>query len=124
MRSVFPSAFGTRLVRISMDPFGQFISQMPQPVQRLQLPKTNDDARPRVVYLAACVSRAMGPTASDSEQMPLLDKTRALLEKGGFQVVFPDELDNLCCGQPFASKGYTEQQMELIAAYFSKQKAK
>jgi len=98
----------------------QWTPAMPQPVQRLQLPKTNDDARPRVVYLAACVSRAMGPAASDSEQMPLLDKTRALLEKGGFQVVFPDELDNLCCGQPFASKGYAEQadrkKQELIDA--------
>lgn len=98
----------------------QWTPAMPQPVQRLQMPKTNDDARPRVVYLAACVSRAMGPAASDSEQMPLLDKTRALLEKGGYQVVFPDELDNLCCGQPFASKGYSEQaerkKQELIDA--------
>ncbi|MBU2157357.1 MAG: FAD-binding oxidoreductase [Gammaproteobacteria bacterium] len=87
----------------------QWTPAMPQPLQRLQLPKANDDARPRVVYLAACVSRAMGPAASDAEQMSLLDKTRALLEKGGFQVVFPADLDNLCCGQPFASKGYSEQ---------------
>jgi D-lactate dehydrogenase len=98
----------------------QWTPAMPQPVQRLYLPKASDDARPRVVYLAACVSRAMGPAATDSEQMPLLDKTRALLEKGGFQVVFPDELDNLCCGQPFASKGYSEQaerkKQELIDA--------
>ncbi|MFI8384801.1 FAD-binding and (Fe-S)-binding domain-containing protein [Pseudomonas sp. NPDC079086] len=98
----------------------QWTPAMPQPLQRLQLPKANDDARPRVVYLAACVSRAMGPAASDVEQMSLLDKTRALLEKGGFQVVFPADLDNLCCGQPFASKGYSEQaerkKQELIDA--------
>ncbi len=98
----------------------QWTPAMPQPLQRLQMPKSNDDARPRVVYLAACVSRAMGPAASDNEQVPLLDKTRALLEKGGFQVVFPDDLDNLCCGQPFASKGYSEQaerkKQELIDA--------
>jgi len=98
----------------------QWTPAMPQPLQRLQLPKSNQDARPRVVYLAACVSRAMGPAATDAEQMPLLDKTRALLEKGGFQVVFPDDLDNLCCGQPFASKGYAEQaerkKQELIDA--------
>jgi D-lactate dehydrogenase len=87
----------------------QWTAAMPQPLQRLQLPAANGDARPRVVYLAACVSRAMAPAASDSEQMPLLDKTRALLEKGGFQVVFPEQLDSLCCGQPFASKGYAEQ---------------
>ncbi|WP_445938016.1 FAD-binding and (Fe-S)-binding domain-containing protein [Pseudomonas sp.] len=98
----------------------QWTPAMPQPLQRLQLPKANDDARPRVVYLAACVSRAMGPAASDAEQMSLLDKTRALLEKGGFQVVFPADMDNLCCGQPFASKGYAEQaerkKQELIDA--------
>jgi D-lactate dehydrogenase len=87
----------------------QWTAAMPQPVYRLQLPVATGDQRPRVVYLAACVSRAMGPAASDAEQMPLLDKTRALLEKGGFQVVFPDNLDNLCCGQPFASKGYPAQ---------------
>jgi D-lactate dehydrogenase len=93
---------------------------MPQPLQRLQLPTAIEDTRPRVVYLAACVSRAMGPAVGDREQMPLLDKTRALLEKGGFQVVFPAELDSLCCGQPFASKGYAEQaerkKQELIDA--------
>ncbi|MFP6798351.1 MAG: FAD-binding and (Fe-S)-binding domain-containing protein [Pseudomonas sp.] len=102
----------------------QWTPAMPQPLQRLQLHlpviHANDDARPRVVYLAACVSRAMGPAASDAEQMSLLDKTRALLEKGGFQVVFPADLDNLCCGQPFASKGYSEQaerkKQELIDA--------
>ena len=44
-----------------------------------QAPPT--DERPRVVYLAACVSRAMGPAARDQEQEPLLDKTRSLLER-------------------------------------------
>jgi D-lactate dehydrogenase len=108
------------LSKASQGKLPQWTPAMPQPLQRLHLPKANDDARPRVVYLAACVSRAMGPAAGDSEQLPLLDKTRALLEKGGFQVVFPDDLDNLCCGQPFASKGYGEQaerkKQELIDA--------
>ena len=48
----------------------------------LHLPKPAvQDERPRVVYLAACVSRAMGPAARDQEQEPLLDKTRSLLER-------------------------------------------
>jgi D-lactate dehydrogenase len=88
----------------------QWTSAVPQPLQRLHLPKpATDDQRPRVVYLAACVSRAMGPAARDQEQEPLLDTTRALLEKAGYQVVFPESLNSLCCGQPFASKGYAEQ---------------
>jgi D-lactate dehydrogenase len=88
----------------------QWTPATPQPLQRLHLPKTAvQDERPRVVYLAACVSRAMGPAARDQEQEPLLDKTRSLLEKAGYQVIFPEQLNDLCCGQPFASKGYAEQ---------------
>ncbi len=93
---------------------------MPQPERAIRLSPAVKDARPRVVYLAACVSRVMGPAAGDSEQMSLLDKTRGLLEKAGYQVVFPDDMDSLCCGQPFASKGYAEQaehkRQELIGA--------
>ncbi len=88
----------------------QWTPATPQPLQRLHLPKPAvQDERPRVVYLAACVSRAMGPAARDQEQEPLLDKTRSLLEKAGYQVIFPEQLNDLCCGQPFASKGYAEQ---------------
>lgn len=97
------------LRKLSGDYLPQWTAAMPQAVQPLHFSQPNADQRPRVVYLAACVSRAMGPAFGDREQMPLLDKTRALLEKAGFQVVFPDNLDNLCCGQPFASKGYAEQ---------------
>jgi len=93
---------------------------MPQPERAVRFSPAVTDERPRVVYLAACVSRVMGPAAGDKEQMSLLDKTRALLEKAGYQVVFPDNTDQLCCGQPFASKGYVEQaehkRQELIGA--------
>ncbi len=100
------AALSAGLRQLSGERLPQWTAAMPQPV-RLQLPAAAQPSdKPRVVYLAACVSRAMGPAAGDAEQVPLLDKTRALLEKAGFAVVFPDNLDNLCCGQPFASKGY------------------
>ncbi|WXL27789.1 FAD-binding and (Fe-S)-binding domain-containing protein [Ectopseudomonas mendocina] len=97
----------------------QWTPSMPQAVTAIQLAPTVQDHRPRVVYLPACVSRTMGPAVGDQEQISLFDKTIALLEKGGFQVVLPDQLDNLCCGQPFASKGYPDQadrkRQELLA---------
>ncbi|MDP3976846.1 MAG: FAD-binding and (Fe-S)-binding domain-containing protein [Pseudomonas sp.] len=108
------------LRKVSGNRLPQWTPAMPQDVKPIRFSPPVSDARPRVVYLAACVSRAMGPAAGDDEQMPLLAKTRALLEKGGFQVLFPDGLDNLCCGQPFASKGYPAQaeqkRQELIDA--------
>lgn len=98
----------------------QWTPAMPQPVRAIDIAPASNDARPRVVYLAACVSRVMGPAVGDQEQSSLLDKTRALLEKAGYQVVFPENADSLCCGQPFASKGYAEQaehkRQELINA--------
>lgn len=97
------------LSRISKQRVPQWTSAMPQAVRPIRVHPPTNDARPRVVYLAACVSRAMGTAFSDSEQMPLIDKTRSLLEKAGYQVVFPEAQENLCCGQPFASKGYAEQ---------------
>ncbi len=98
------------MTRASKGRVPQWTPATPQPLQRLNLPKAPPtDERPQVVYLAACVSRAMGPAARDQEQEPLLDKTRSLLEKAGYQVIFPERLNDLCCGQPFASKGYAEQ---------------
>lgn len=98
----------------------QWTAALPQAVQPIRFVPPVNDSRPRVVYLTACVSRTMGPAFADQEQVPLVDKTRALLEKAGFQVVFPKEQDSLCCGQPFASKGYAAQaerkRRELIAA--------
>ncbi|NBB57826.1 FAD-binding protein [Pseudomonas sp. ODNR1LW] len=108
------------LTRLSKGQVPQWTNAMPQPEKAIRFSPTVTDERPRVVYLAACVSRAMGPAAGDKEQMSLYDKTRGLLEKAGYQVVFPNNLDNLCCGQPFASKGYAEQaehkRQELIGA--------
>ncbi|ROM90729.1 FAD-binding and (Fe-S)-binding domain-containing protein [Pseudomonas brassicacearum] len=108
------------LTKLSKGQIPQWTNAMPQPERAIRFSPTVTDERPRVVYLAACVSRVMGPAAGDKEQMSLYDKTRGLLEKAGYHVVSPDNQDNLCCGQPFASKGYTEQaehkRQELIGA--------
>lgn len=67
------------------------------------------DARaPEVVYLPSCASRTMGPPREDPEQESLPEKVDALLKKAGFRVVYPNNLGNLCCGQPFESKGLAE----------------
>jgi len=36
----------------------------------------------------------------------LSEKIVKLLHKGGYQVIYPDKMDNLCCGMAFLSKGY------------------
>lgn len=114
------SRLSASLSKASNGRLPQWTPAMPQPLRTFAPAMPSNDARPRVVYLAACVSRVMGPAAGDKEQSSLLDKTRALLEKAGYHVIFPENADSLCCGQPFASKGYPEQaehkRQELINA--------
>ena len=112
--------FSAGITRLSKGQVPQWTRAMPQPERAIRFSPSVSDERPRVVYLAACVSRAMAPAAGDKEQMSLYEKTQGLLEKAGYQVVFPDNIDSLCCGQPFASKGYAGQaehkRQELIGA--------
>lgn len=97
------------LSKVSGQRLPQWDPTMPQPIRFVPPAPAPESDAPRVVYLPACVSRVMGPASGDAEQTTLQDKTRQLLEKGGYQVVHPQGLDALCCGQPFASKGYPEQ---------------
>ncbi|NMT63144.1 FAD-binding and (Fe-S)-binding domain-containing protein [Marinobacter orientalis] len=95
--------------KVSGQRLPQWDPSMPQPIRFVPpSPAAAGDA-PKVVYLPACVSRVMGPASGDAEQTTLQNKTRQLLEKGGYQVIHPQGLDALCCGQPFASKGYPQQ---------------
>ncbi|PAU88254.1 4Fe-4S ferredoxin [Pseudomonas sp. WN033] len=98
----------------------QWTPAMPQALRWVEPPPVRATDKPKVVYLPACISRVMGPAAGSDEPVSLFDKTCALLEKAGFEVIFPAGLDELCCGQPFASKGYSEQgerkRGELLAA--------
>ena len=61
-----------------------------------------------VVYFPSCVSRNMAPSRNDFEKESLVTVMTRLLEKAGYNVILPDNLPSLCCGQPFASKGQPE----------------
>jgi len=51
----------------------------------------------------------MGTSRGDGETESLTTVTVGLLEKAGFEVLFPDNLQSLCCGMAFDSKGFKEQ---------------
>jgi D-lactate dehydrogenase len=58
-----------------------------------------------VVYFPACVSRVMGDAGNKkSLQETFLD----ISIKAGIHVVLPKNINGLCCGQLFSSKGFTK----------------
>ena len=62
----------------------------------------------RVVYFPSCINQTMGTAKHDPDQTPLMQKTVQLLEKAGFEVIFPENMNNLCCGTIWESKGMPE----------------
>jgi D-lactate dehydrogenase len=64
----------------------------------------------KVVYFPTCINRSMGKSADyHPDELALIDKTVQLLEKAGFEVLFPRNVDKLCCGMAFDSKGFTDE---------------
>ena len=59
----------------------------------------------RVVYFPSCAARNMGPQRGHDGVEMLPSVAERLFQRAGFDVVYPDRLDGLCCGQPFESKG-------------------
>ncbi len=62
----------------------------------------------QVVYFPSCISRTMGTSKDDPETRPLPAVTLSVLEKAGCRVSFVENMEALCCGQPFESKGFME----------------
>ncbi len=67
----------------------------------------------RVVYFPACPTRMFGANPTEYDLLPAPQAMIALLERAGFEVIVPDGLDGQCCGQPFLSKGFPEQSLEV-----------
>jgi D-lactate dehydrogenase len=63
----------------------------------------------KAVYLPSCLSRTLGVSRDTPFRDSQNQRTISLLEKAGMQVLFPNALDDLCCGMAFSSKGFFEQ---------------
>ena len=61
----------------------------------------------KVVYFPSCLNQTMAQAPADIVK-PLMEETVELLNKAGFEVIFPPRMENLCCGTIWESKGMPE----------------
>lgn len=61
--------------------------------------------KPKVVYFPSCLNQTMGVSENRYYKRPLVEETVELLEKAGYEVVFPENMGKLCCGMIWESKG-------------------
>jgi len=80
---------------------------LPAAAARLPLPAAPTNGVRRAVYFPSCLTRVLGRLPGESGSAPA-EATLSVLQQAGFAVRYPAGLEGLCCGMPFASKGYKE----------------
>lgn len=66
-----------------------------------------------VVYWSSCISQSMAGTVMD-DRGAIPDAVKSVLAKAQLNVVYPQPTRGLCCGQPFFSKGHTQQGNQMM----------
>ncbi|WP_088330146.1 FAD-binding and (Fe-S)-binding domain-containing protein [Lacimicrobium sp. SS2-24] len=82
----------------------------------------------KVVYFPSCTNRIFAADTKATDQRSLSEVLASVLEKGGYQLLTPDTVSELCCGTPWDSKGYPhfarekgEQSLTALAALAAEQ---
>jgi D-lactate dehydrogenase len=96
------SVSGNRMPRWNKD--------MPRGGKKIKHDIVNPGQIDKVVYFPSCINRTMGKSKRyDKNDIELTRKTEELLVRAGFTVIYPEGLQDLCCGMAFGSKGYKEE---------------
>lgn len=70
-------------------------------------PNVSSDIQ-KVVYFPSCITRSMGVSKEYADAMEVTKVTDMLIKRAGMEVIYPNDLDSLCCGMAFSSKGFVE----------------
>ncbi|MCU7526042.1 MAG: FAD-binding oxidoreductase [Ignavibacteria bacterium] len=82
---------------------------MPKGADKIIIPQSSNGSELKVVYFPSCINRSMGVSKGSENKDSLTTRTVSLLNKAGYEVIYPKNLTNLCCGMAFASKGFKKQ---------------
>ncbi len=59
----------------------------------------------KVVYFPSCINQTMGQSKGGGKKHDLVDEVIQLMAKAGYEVIFPEGMERMCCGQIWESKG-------------------
>ena len=82
---------------------------MPKAISQPHHPKDQSTNSPndelKVVYFPSCINQTMGLAKGAPVKSSLVDATCKLINKAGYEVIFPEGMKKMCCGQIWESKG-------------------
>jgi len=98
---------GLRAFKKVIPAFPYWLDYMPKVAKyKKSKPKNSQN---KVVYFSSCINRAFGASKKSSDTRDINQVLESLLQKANFEVIYPDEDKDLCCGVPFESKGFKTQ---------------
>ncbi|MCF6173327.1 MAG: FAD-binding oxidoreductase [Campylobacteraceae bacterium] len=77
--------------------------------EKFKIKRTILNAKEKVVYFSSCINRTMANPRAKKGELSISEIVVILLERAGYEVIVPRNIDNLCCGMPFSSKGFKEE---------------
>ncbi len=66
----------------------------------------NSEEKEEMVYFASCLNRGMNKTPGETNKLSTAEAFIQLLQEAGIHPIYPDHLEDLCCGTPYSSKGF------------------
>lgn len=78
------------------------------PLSARSLPEENLRGDKEVVYFISCLNRAMGETPGEEWKQSSPEALITILTKAGIRARYPEDLEGLCCGTPYSSKGFDD----------------
>lgn len=121
--SFFHSVLGTSIMKgisgglrtLSLNTIPAWNPYMPSGARKMELSTQEDSNTDKVVYFPSCINRSMGLSADQNEEQQLTEKMVSLLHKAGYDIIYPENMNSLCCGMAFSSKGYTDAGSQKLA---------
>ena len=95
---------GTRAVGKGLHALGIPLWTPELPLAVKVRPDAQKESDLKVVYFPSCLNQTMGRAPKDKVK-PLAREMVELLNKAGYQVIFPPRMESLCCGTIWESKG-------------------
>lgn len=104
-------AGGVRSISGNMIP--KWNKDMPKGTPKIKSSLVNTGQNKQVVYFPSCINRSMGKSKKyGKEEVALTQKTEELLKRAGYTIIYPDHINDLCCGMAFSSKGFKDQGLQ------------
>ena len=81
-------------------------SDLTQFIIEKSIPHHEEEHSPlKVVYFPSCINQTMGQSKHGGKIHHLVDEVIQLMAKAGYEVIFPEGMERMCCGQIWESKG-------------------